>query len=149
MLFRSQWSFGVPNNGRETNSHTGTNAWGNNLNSLAIDTASTDLVSPAIGLYGGNAATLRFWHSYDFTEASPTLDLVAAAVMISTNNGDSWAVLQQYTDSNAGWEEEELDLTPYVGRVIRVAWHYELFSTDAAPRPGWLDRKSTRLNSSH
>ena len=134
----TRWEFGVPQNGRETNSHTGTNAWGNNLSGLAIETASTDLVSPAISLTGGNVATLRFWHSYDFAERSQLLDLVAAGLFISTNNGASWALLSQYTDVSGGWESEEIDLTPYVGRVVRLGWHYELFSVEAAVRPGWL-----------
>ena len=134
----TRWEFGVPQNGRETNSHTGTNAWGNNLNGIPIETASTDLVSPAISLTGGNVATLRFWHSYDFTERSQLLDLVAAGLFISTNNGASWELLNQYTEESAGWEGEEIDLTPYVGRVVRLGWHYELFSVEAAVRPGWL-----------
>ena len=134
----TQWSFGVPNNTRETNSHTGTNAWGNNRNGLAIENANTDLISPAISLTGGNTATLRFWHSYDFAERSQILDLVVAGVLISTNNGGTWDKLSQYTELSDGWEFEELDLTPYVGRVIRLAWHYELFSAEAAVRPGWL-----------
>ena len=134
----TRWEFGVPQNGRETNSHTGTNAWGNNLSGLALETASTDLVSPAISLTGGNVATLRFWHSYDFAERSQLLDLVAAGLFISTNNGASWALLSQYTDESDGWESEEIDLTPYVGRVVRLGWHYELFSVEAAVRPGWL-----------
>ena len=134
----TRWEFGVPQNGRETNSHTGTNAWGNNLNGAPIETASTDLISPAISLTGGNVATLRFWHSYDFSEQSQLLDLVAAAVLISTNNGATWDVLEQYFDQSDGWEAAELDLTPFVGRVVRLAWHYELFSVEAAVRPGWL-----------
>lgn len=103
----TRWEFGVPQNGRETNSHTGTNAWGNNLNGLAIETASTDLVSPAISLTGGNIATLRFWHSYDFTERSQLLDLVAAGLFISTNNGASWELVSQYIDQSDGWEAEK------------------------------------------
>src|SRR5262249_18495522 len=48
------------------------------------------------------------------------------------------SMLHEYGDLTAGWEQEEIDLTPYLGHVIRLAWSYGLFSFDAVPRPGWL-----------
>ncbi|HVY68702.1 MAG TPA: thrombospondin type 3 repeat-containing protein, partial [Verrucomicrobiae bacterium] len=34
--------------------------------------------------------------------------------------------------------EVVLDLTPYIGQVIRLGWHYELFSFDVTDNPGWM-----------
>jgi len=41
-------------------------------------------------------------------------------------------------DASFGWEEIELDLTPYIGNVVYVVWHYILLSFDSFTRMGWL-----------
>jgi hypothetical protein len=132
------WQLGVPRNGMETEAFSPPNAWGSNLEGGFVEFADTDLISPAIELTGGNRAFLRFWHSYDFTEKTELLDLEAGGLLISTNNGDAWTILRQYGDWSFGWEDEEIDLTAYLGRVIRLRWNYGVFAFDAAPRPGWL-----------
>ena len=64
------WTLGTPHNSLQTAAHTGTNAWGSNLDGGSIEIADTLLVGPAVNLTGGNLATLRFWQSYDFTARS-------------------------------------------------------------------------------
>ena len=132
------WELGVPRNGFETEAMSPPNAWGSNLDGKALEFADTDLISPAVELSGGNKATLRFWHSYDFTERTELLDIELGGVLVSTNNGSAWSFLRQYGEFTLGWEEEEIDLTPYLGHVVRLRWNYGLFSFDAVPRPGWL-----------
>jgi hypothetical protein len=132
------WQLGVPANGRETNAHSLTNAWGSNLSGAAIDSAYTALVSPVLLLSGKGSATLRFWHSYAF-DASGDLDMYELGqVNISTNNGLTWRVLMTYTNASDGWEPAELDLTTYLGNVIRLEWFYGYSTFEAKPRPGWL-----------
>jgi hypothetical protein len=140
-LFSSlEWQRGQPNNVLATKAHSGSVCWGTNLGAGAGDFASSDLVSPAILLTNGNSATLRFWHNYDFTEPGGEDQLVieSASVQVTTNNGVAWTVLSAFQDASGGWVDEKIDLTPYLGRVIRLAWHYELFSFATDPRPGWL-----------
>jgi hypothetical protein len=134
------WELGAPNNSLAKETHSGAACWGTNLRGDAGDFAANDLVSPAIQLVGGNNATLQFWHNYDFIEPDTEFGFTteAAGVFISTNNGAAWIGLTAYTNASEGWELEQIDLTPYLGLVIRLAWHYELFSFGTDPRPGWL-----------
>ncbi len=131
------WQMGIPNNGLETAAHSPANAWGSNLNGEPIDYAQTFLISPAIELTGGNTATLRFWHSYDFTADSIS---EAGRVMIFTNQQSQPANLAELGDLTFGWAEVEIDLTSYLGSVVQLVWYYELFdiSFDPINRPGWL-----------
>ena len=128
----------MPNNGREIEAHSATNAWGCNLNGDASSLGDTSLISPAFELTGGNKATLSFWQSYDFNPRSVSDIQEYGEVRISTNNGASWAVLTQFAEASNGWEPVEIDLTSYLGRVIRLSWYYRLFSLENIPRPGWL-----------
>ncbi|MBA4150766.1 MAG: S8 family serine peptidase [Verrucomicrobia bacterium] len=132
------WRLGTPNNGWESSAHSGLNAWGSNLDGAAIDLGDTSLIGPAVSLAGGTQATLKFWHSYDFTERSE-LDIIEfGSVQISTNNGSAWIELATLFEFSDGWEEVEIDLTPYAGRVVRIGFYYGLFSLDNVSRPGWL-----------
>jgi hypothetical protein len=134
----TQWQLGPPNNGKETNAYSPPNAWASNINGDPIDVADTLLITPALSLAGGNLATLRFWHSYDFSEQGEFDIYHFGQVYISTNNSASWTQLDEFSDSSSGWEEAEIDLTPYLGRVVRIGFYYGLLSFDAVPRPGWL-----------
>jgi subtilisin family serine protease len=132
-----QWQLGPPANGRETNAIS-TNCWGSNLNGLPLAAADTSLVSPAIELKGGNAATLTFHHNYDFTPRSDKDWDEAGLLFISTNNGAAWTKLAKFNDVSDGWETAHVDLTPYLNRIVRLKWQYILDSLDALERPGWL-----------
>ena len=135
----STWQLGQPQNELASQAHSGANAWGTNLSGDPNDYADTSLITPAIQLAGGNFATLSFWHNYDFTPRSEIGDILEqGGVYVTTNNGGVWIPLEQYSFSSAGWEQVELDLTPYLGYVVRVGWAYELLSMDAVAHPGWL-----------
>src|SRR5262249_30746481 len=93
-----EWTLGVPNNGQESSAHSPPNAWGSNLNGDVIDYTEPFLISPAIYLTGGNVATLRFWHSYDFSLASD-LDIInGGQVLLLTNNATTPATIASYSD---------------------------------------------------
>lgn len=132
------WSLGVPGNGLETEAHSPPNAWGSNLDGGSIDVADTLLVGPAINLTGGNVATLSFWHSYDFTEKSDSDIYEIGQVLISTNKNAAWVTLREYGEFTAGWEQDEIDLTPYLGHVVQLGWYYGFFTLEGNPRPGWV-----------
>jgi hypothetical protein len=139
ILDTAVWQRGRPQNSLSRGAHSGANAWGTNLRGDANDYSNTSLISPAIGLTGGNLATLRFWHNYDFTLNADEGDIYElGGVFVSTNNGAGWTLLEQYDQSSDDWEEVELDLSPYVGKVVRLGWAYGLFSFATLPHPGWL-----------
>ncbi|HRY51626.1 MAG TPA: hypothetical protein P5186_26610, partial [Candidatus Paceibacterota bacterium] len=74
----------------------------------------------------------------DFEPRSPLDFHEVGHVSISTNEGATWIPMAEYKGLVTDWEEVELDLTPYLGNVISIAWNYGLFSLDALPRTGWL-----------
>lgn len=136
---QTTWTLGVPQNGLATQAHSPPNAWGSCLNGAIIDTADTYLISPAIELSGGTKATLNFWQAYDFSVLSDFDIYEYGQVHITTNNGASWIQLAEYSDDfTTDWEQTELDLTPYIGQVVNIAFYYGLLSFDDYVRTGWL-----------
>jgi len=134
----SRWTLGVPNNGKETSASSPPLAWGSNLDGGSISYAESFLISPAIDLTGGNNATLRFSHSYDFFFTSWDI-LNGGELLIITNTALSPVSLAAFADdANFGWEEEEINLSPFTGQVVYLVWYYQLFSFETSPRPAWL-----------
>ena len=132
----SEWTRGPPGGGETA--YSGTNCWDSNPGGAAISQMESYLISPGIFLTGGNKATLHFWHNYDFT-AQGEFDIQLAAIEIITNVAAAPVLLYQMPeDYSGGWEEMELDLTPYMGNVVYIVWYHFLFSFDAPPRQGWL-----------
>jgi hypothetical protein len=139
ILQSSVWQLGAPENELASQAFSGTNCWGTNLRGEPNDFANSSLITPAIHLAGGNWATLQFMHRYDFLPRNEESDILElGGVFVTTNNGALWTQLSQYEDALDAWEPETLDLTPYLGHVIRVGWAYALFSIDAVAHPGWL-----------
>ncbi len=137
----SDWELGVPNNGVETAAHSPPNCWGSSLHGARFSYADTSLISPAIELTGGNVATLRFWHSYDFTEKTGAEFYEGGILYLFTNSLSAPLVLTNFDGGNFAWEEVEIDLTPHVGRVIFLVWNYGLIDFhpfEVAERAGWL-----------
>lgn len=125
------WTLGIPRDPWDRN------AWASNLGEDPVGYAETFLISPALDLTGGNEATLRFVHRYDFTERSE-FDLVEGGqLLILTNQVNAPVVVAEYIDL-LDWEQETIDLTPYVGHVVFIVWYYQLLSFDNLPRPGWV-----------
>jgi hypothetical protein len=115
------------------------NCWATNLRGEVNDYADTSLISPAILLSGGNRAMVRFWHNYDFFPRSDDFDIVEiGGLYVTTNNGAAWVPLREYSEASDAWEAEEVDLSAYLGRVIRLGWAYGLFSFGSVQHPGWL-----------
>lgn len=135
---QESWTRGIPNNGMETAAKSPPNAWGSILHGGIRDEVESYLISPSLNLTGGNIATLRFWHSYDFLQSSEFDILHGGEVLLITNNAATPTTLLTLGDETSHWLEEELDLTPYIGHVAYIVFHYVLFSFDSSPRPGWL-----------
>ena len=98
----------------------------------------SNLISPAVELLNGNMATLSFWHNYDF---SGDALIQYGRVLLFTNTQTQPIELANYDgDFTIGWEREEFDLTPYIGRIVHLVWQYEMFdfSLESMSFPGWL-----------
>jgi hypothetical protein len=132
------WEWGTPANDLQTAGHSGTNVWGTNLRGISgIEYTETALASPAIDLTTAHSAKLKFWHSYDFT-----LDATyeAAGLFVVTNAQTTPVLVAQYGDLAASWEEEEIDLTPFIGKVVQFVWFYQLleFEDPSTVHIGWM-----------
>jgi hypothetical protein len=130
------WTLGTPNNKLQTSAHSGTNAWGSDLNGTPINfLVSSFLYSPLIDLSGLSHATLSFWQCYDFSGSEQ------GQILISTNasaSPDALPVLFDFSGTSAlNWElASNLDLTPYVGKTIQVVWQYA--ASFGGTSYGWL-----------
>ena len=82
----------------------------------------TELRTPVIDLKDCKKAILEF--SMDFKNDNDINVFMKgrAVLLISTDGGKSWKVLKYWTDDYSG--KVTVDLTPYVGREIIIAWHY-------------------------
>lgn len=118
--------------------HSPTNAWCSNRDGFFASAIESYLISPAIHLTGGNKATLKFWHAYDFTTLSELDILHAGEVLLLTDNALEPISLGVFSDDVVNWEPVEIDLTPYAGKIVYIAWHYFLFSLEHERRTGWL-----------
>lgn len=138
----SAWEHGTPANGRESLAHSPPNAWGSNLRGLVTEGADTMLLTPAVELTGGNRAYLHFFQSYDFTvEPSFPLYDVTGEVYITVNNGLDFELVASYSGQSQGWEEAEIDLSPYTGQTIRLGFYFgfvDVLNLDNIVQPGWL-----------
>ncbi len=135
---QQSWHLGRPNNDLDNQAHSPTNAWGTNLDGFPVDEIFSNLISPALELKDGNLATLTFWHNYDFTGDSI---IEYGRLLLFTNTQTQPIELAFYQDFTLGWEQEQFDLTPYIGRIVHLVWQYEMFSfsfDDIVPHPGWM-----------
>lgn len=133
------WERGTPANGSQNAGHSGANAWGTNLRNRPGTYTETALISPAFDLTDATRATLQFWHSYDFTVPATW---ETAQLYVVTNVQTAAVLIASFEDGElaAAWELEEIDLTPYVGHVVRLVWFYQLLDVEefGEPHPGWL-----------
>jgi hypothetical protein len=142
----SGWAYGTPQNRYGVEAHSGDHCWGTNLGGADVDFAITDLISPAVSLVGGNRARLTFWHQFDFATPEDGFDdefgdltIEVAQVAVSTDDGATWrAVYANQEEATDGWVQESLDLTPFLGQVVRFRFNYQMFAFTSRDRLGWL-----------
>ena len=120
------WTLGTPNNGLVTSAYSGTNAWGSDLDGdQNFFLASSYLYSPVIDLTGLKSATLTFYDACDFSEIYED-----GVVYISTNSSTPPGDLPMAPNGDLSgavddWDQETIDLTPWVGQTIQVVFYYE------------------------
>lgn len=128
------WTLGTPHNGLAASAHSGTNAWGSDLNGdQSFFFASSYLYSPVIDLSGLVSATLTFSNVFNFTRIDPTFGAYEedGGVFISTNSSippdyTKMPLVREFLDEvDNTWTLVTLDLTPWVGQTIQVVFYYQ------------------------
>lgn len=145
-LLLSGWQYGTPVNRHGVDAHSGDFCWATNLGGEPVDFAITDLITPAISLLGGNRARLTFWHQFDFSTPDDggddefgDLTIEVAQVAVTADNGATWRPLYaNQVESTGGWVQESIDLTPFLGKVVRFRFNYQMFAFTPTDRLGWL-----------
>lgn len=130
-----EWERGTPPGG----GHDGSSiVWATNLRRQAQDYQESFLISPPVSLVDGNRATLRFWHDYDFTDFDENLIIEFGQLLLFTNTTAPPIEMTFYfSDGSFGWEEQEFDLSPYVGNTVYVVYYYASLSIGSVNRYGW------------
>jgi hypothetical protein len=132
-----RWELGIirPADG---GAHSGNVVWATNLRGEAQGYVESFLISPPIEINGGNRATLKFWQDYDFFDYTENTLIEFGQLLLLTNSVSRPLVLAQYYDwSSFGWEEQEFDLSPHIGKVVYVVWYYGYFSIENERKRGW------------
>lgn len=145
----SLWQWGKLLSGPDS-AYAGINVWATNLEGNYADSSQVFLDSPAINLKNFPRARLEFYHYYDFeSDAGNYFD--GGNVKISEDNGQTWSLIMPafdypcdtvlalaepgYGDQSNGWIYAEFDLNFYLGKEIRIRFHFG--SNFANNRPGW------------
>ncbi len=133
-----QWELGIIAPGAGGAAHSGSIVWGTNLRGAAQGYVESFLISPPIELTSGNRATLKFWQDYEFLDFTENTLIEFGQLLLLTNSVSPPIVLAEYFDwSSFGWEEQEFDLTPHIGKVVYVVWYYAFFSIENERKRGW------------
>ena len=114
-----------------TASRSGTHAW---TDSNYQNDLNSTLWSPIIDLTEVESATLTFWHRYGFASG----DSGSVWVATSEDGGYGWTtqeVLRRFMGTQPTWQQASLDLTPFVGEPIRLA--FQLVSDASLTADGW------------
>ncbi len=121
------WQVGTPtkSDGAQTNSlgfraHTGSNCAATLLNSDYPYQINTRLISPPFAVPPASASpNLRFWHWWA-TQNGPDY----GEVQVRVGTGAWQSVTGHYTGSSGNWTQPFVDLSPYGGQTIQLAFHF-------------------------
>ncbi len=143
----TEWQLGDPAGFGPGSAYSGSNCWGTNIDSDYSNLVEVWLVTPPIDLTLAATANLTFWNWYEIEK-----NWDVGVVEISNDLGDTWTVIEPaggypdwtenfgdgYSSDSGGWvsgTEEEFDLSPYLGSIILIGFH---FKTDTfVIDPGW------------
>jgi murein tripeptide amidase MpaA len=76
--------------------------------------------------------TLSFWHRYAL-EAN--YDWVM--VEVSSNNGDTWQTVTEYTGTNTTWTQQTFDITRYANASTQMKVRFRLVADAGSVADGW------------
>ena len=114
-------------------SRSGTHSWKDSPQGNYQDNQLTVLISPYIDLTRHTSATLTFWHRFDF--AGRARGEVQITREEERGKGSVTWVQKHFTGTQPTWQQVKLDLSPFVGGLITIAF---LVAPDASETAdGW------------
>ncbi len=76
--------------------------------------------------------TLSFWHRYALEN---NYDWVM--VEVSSNNGDTWQTVTEYTGTNTTWTQQTFDITRFANASTQMKVRFRLVADAGATADGW------------
>lgn len=116
------WQWGV-----SAYAHSGTHAWATSLQSDYPNNADGTLYSYPVDLSPFSTADSTSLSFYYFDSLETNYDYVY--LMITPDDGATWDTVRTYNGYETGWNQDNIDLKPYNGHVIKFAF---AISSDAS-----------------
>jgi hypothetical protein len=121
-IINGLWEIGEPTSGPDS-AYSGLNCAGTNLKGNYPDNAETMLISPTISLPALSKKTDRirliFQHWYAMEYESDF-----GYMQISTDGGDNWTTLEEFSGDGTIWHYGSADLTSYAGKNVNIAFFF-------------------------
>jgi len=151
----SDWQWGVPESGPEV-SFSGSKVWATNLTGNYNNLKESILETPEIELAGQDSSRLIFWHWYinEFSDntfwdgGNIKISIDGGAFEIIDPIGGYDGIIDRFAPFLAGepcfggpeangnfWQREIFDLTPYLGRSIKI--RFDFGADGYVSKPGW------------
>jgi len=127
------WSVDEPWEQTTIASRSGTHAWTDSPVGNYQNDQNVAIWSPVVDLTGLTSAMLTFWHRYAFASGDGGTVWVAREIEDGRWRGEER--LRTFTGTQSTWTQVSLDLTPFVGEEIRLA--FQLLSDDTETADGW------------
>ncbi|HEY4602222.1 MAG TPA: S8 family serine peptidase [Cerasibacillus sp.] len=125
------WEWGVPTSGPES-AASGEKVYATNLSGNYESSMNATLVMPPVDLpEGGAVLKFKNWHNFEESSTGRAWDY--GHVVISTDMED-WTELQMFQGLTSDWEDVEIDLSDYSGRVYIG---FKAYSDFSVVRDGW------------
>lgn len=125
------WAIGAPSSG-PNDGYNSRHCAATNLAGDYADHADDWLISPAIALPAANASAPLTLSIMEWFQLESGYDY--GYVKISSDNGATWKTLSA-RDGSSGWRQQQVDLTQYAGRTVKLAFH--LTADGSRNFPGW------------
>ena len=129
----SDWSVDAPWALATAPVHDGTQAWTDSPSGNYRNDQNTIIWSPVIDLTGVTSATLTFWHRYAFASGDS-----GNVWVVREGEDGSWSTeehVRAFTNTQTDWQQTSIDLTPFVGESVRLA--FQLVSDASETADGW------------
>ncbi|SEN24117.1 S8 family peptidase [Lihuaxuella thermophila] len=139
---KNSWEWGIPTSG-PGHAFSGEKVYATNLEGNYDDQANMTLLMPPIDLPQGNAY-LQFKHWYALEESFDY-----GHVLVSSDQ-ENWTQLARFNGSSGDWIDGQIDLSPYAGQRIYVA--FNVTTDPSVTLAGWylddVSLSNTPLNPS-
>lgn len=122
------WQWGVPTSG-PNQAASGEKVYATNLSGNYANNTDAYLYMPTVDLTDVSQAALQFKNWY-----STENHWDDAEVLVSTDQ-TNWDKLAEFTGESNGYQDTVLDLSPYAGHLVYIAFHFDSDGSNMAP--GW------------